>query len=124
MKRNFLFQLFAGLLFFSFSACQIIDSEAAEEEVPLTGAQWLAYSEIQCGGNPWGYCNTNPDTEVCVKKYVQDQGFTVLEMAMAPAPAGLIVCEACHCPSGRTFNVRVQEQDVTKLLAVGFKKVV
>lgn len=123
MKRNFLSQLLTGLLFFCFSACQIVDSENAEEEVPLAGGQWLAYSEVQCGNNPWGYCNTTPDTKVCVKKYVQDRGFTVLEVTLTPAPADMMVCAACQCPTGRTFKVRVQEQDVAKLLAAGFKKV-
>ncbi|ALI98858.1 hypothetical protein [Rufibacter tibetensis] len=122
MKRKILFQLFALGLFLTFGACQIPSSEAEELEENLSGGQWLAYSELQCNSNPWGYCNTNPDTKVCVKKYVQDQGYTVLEVTMIPAPNDLITCAACQCPTGRVFKVRVNEADVAKLEAVGFKK--
>ncbi|WP_125077702.1 hypothetical protein [Rufibacter latericius] len=124
MKRKILFQLFALGLFLSVTACQIPENDITQEaeQTAETGGQWLAFAELQCGNNPWGYCNTTPDTKVCVKKYVQDQGFTVLEVTLTPAPADLVTCAACHCPTGRTFKVRVQEADVTKLEKVGFKK--
>ncbi|WP_210489941.1 hypothetical protein [Rufibacter aurantiacus] len=121
MKRKILFQIFALGLFLNAVACQM-PSEAAEEGGGISTGQWLVYSELQCNNNPWGYCNNNPDVKVCVKKYVQDQGLTVLEVGMTPAPADLITCAACSCPTGRTFKVRVAEQDVAKLLAAGFKK--
>ncbi|GGK74367.1 hypothetical protein ACD591_07130 [Rufibacter glacialis] len=120
MKRKSLLQLFAWGLFLNLWGCQV--SGTGAEEGVLSEGQWLAYAEVQCGNNPWGYCNNTPDTKVCVKKYVQDQGFTVAEITLT-VEEGLITCAACHCPTGRTFKVKVMEPDVAKLVAAGFKKI-
>ncbi|MBC3539642.1 hypothetical protein ACFSC6_19155 [Rufibacter sediminis] len=122
MKRKTLFQLFALGLMFHLAACQNPVSATAGEEGNLDGGQWLTYSELQCDSNPWGTCAPASDTNGCVKKYVQDQGFTVLDLTMTPAPADFVSCAACHCPTGRSFKVKVKEADAAKLLAVGFKK--
>ncbi|WP_205500627.1 hypothetical protein [Rufibacter psychrotolerans] len=121
MKRKVLFQLFALGLLWQVTACQVTENQLGEGDGPPATSQWLVYHETQCA-DPWGYCNKNPDTRVCVREYVENQGYTVADISVTPAPPDFAACEACQCPSGRVFKVRVTEPDVAKLLAVGFKK--
>ncbi|WP_207433853.1 hypothetical protein [Sabulibacter ruber] len=123
MKRKILFQIFALGLLLQFSACQIPESQVGEGDDAFATGQWLAYTDTQCA-DPWGYCNKNPDERVCVKEYVEKQGYTVADITSTPnQESSGVVCTACNCPSGRVFKVKVAEEDVTKLLAVGFKKI-
>ncbi|WP_192822420.1 hypothetical protein [Rufibacter sp. LB8] len=124
MKRKTISFLAMLGLFLSFTACQIpaTPEEASEGKGLSTDGQWLSYSETQCA-DPWGYCNKTPDKRVCVREYVENNGYTVQEISVTEPKDGYGTCLACTCPSGRVFKVKVAEQDVAKLLAVGFKKV-
>jgi hypothetical protein len=122
MKRNLFSQLFALVLFCTVAACQSPGGELTESpEDALSSGQWLSFHEVQCGGNPWGYCNKTPDTRVCVQEYVENQGYTVLNVT-ATQPTQGAICMACSCLTGRVFHVKVAPADLSKLLAVGFKK--
>ncbi|MGV3540851.1 MAG: hypothetical protein ACO1OQ_13640 [Rufibacter sp.] len=121
MKRKIISFLFTLGVLLHFSACDLPPAPAEGGDL-VANAQWLAYPETQCA-DPWGYCNKSPDKTVCVKEHLENLGVTVLEVTVKGNLGNGVVCEACSCPSGRTFKVKVYAQDVDKVLAVGFKKI-
>jgi hypothetical protein len=117
MKRKVLSQLFALLIVFSLPGCDFLKDSPEEGEL-VTG-QWLSYQLTQCA-DPWEPCPLQ-DAKACAKEYISKQGFTVLEISVTRENDGAS-CLACTCLNGQVLKVKVSEPDVSKLLAVGFKK--
>ncbi|AKQ46949.1 hypothetical protein TH63_16990 [Rufibacter radiotolerans] len=102
---------------FPLPGCDFL-SDSPEEEKLVMG-QWLTYQQTQCA-DPWEPC-TSQDAKACAGEYIKQQGFTVLKISVTRENDGAS-CLACTCLSGQVVKVKVSETDVSKLLAVGFKK--
>jgi len=99
---------------------------------------WMAYTPIQCMGNPWeqdwlaahdddwtGYPGnhsgdglTAGEKEVIVDYYLR-KGITIRSITSAAWDGA--VCMACSCPAGYTLYVLVSEAQVDAMAGLGFQ---
>ena len=100
-------------------------------------AVWVEISPIQCGGNPWevdwkqAYPNeTYPTAQdeknaIIVAYYTNTANVAVKEVkqySFAERGLGEFVCAACSCPAGYILSLRIDDDDVEKMLEQGFAK--
>lgn len=98
---------------------------------------WVEISPIQCGGNPWqldwtqNYPNeTYPATQeernaIVTNYYNKVAKATIKEVkqySFEERGLGGFVCAACSCPAGYILSLRVPEDDLEKMLELGFTK--
>ena len=128
----------AGLLcLVSLASCQQVS--ILRPWPPDLARAWVATEPIQCLGNPWeqdwlashdnDYASypkdpTKPGLESAeveiIKDYYRRQGVTVFEVA-AKGRYG-VVCLACSCPEGYTLYLDVRQQDVPKMISLGYRQ--
>ncbi|MBA9078493.1 hypothetical protein [Rufibacter quisquiliarum] len=120
MKRKISSLLCVLGMVFSVISCQI-PASPQEGEGSDASSQWLAYPETQCA-DPWGYCNKSGDKTVCVREHLEKLGVDVLAVTVSGSLGDGAVCLACQCASGRIFKVKVNQADVDRVVAIGFKK--
>lgn len=94
-----------------------------------TETQWLSYSPIQCGGNPWEiwhdslgreYIREPTEEEILTEYFEVVHGIEILEYKNIPIEPGTGVCAACTCPRGDTIEVLVGENDAGKMAELGW----
>jgi hypothetical protein len=112
------------------------------------GQTWLELDPLQCGSNPWetnwdsvqsnltNACQavcSQPDAPGCpvsclVTAYYQSIGITIHSFGHLDFKTkfgkDIELCEACTCPAGYTIYVRVADEDVSRMQALGFRHVV
>jgi len=123
MKKIILSIVLCCTIFFSFGKCckkkKNCTKKTAAKEV------WMRYDETKCD-NPWHFNWFAKPTEAqiagAVKGNLEDREINILQMT-SEYEEGLISCEACHCPNGRRFFVRVHQSDAGKLKALKFYEV-
>lgn len=86
---------------------------------------WMEYDETKCQ-NPWHFNWLVKPTEGqllgAVKSNLTGQEITILEIRSS-YDEGLLSCEACTCPNGRHFYVRVSRSQTEKLKALNFYEI-
>ena len=99
---------------------------------------WLAYTPVQCMGNPWeqdwlamheddweGYPGQrsgdglSPGEKEVIVQYYFRQGITVRSIASTEWDGA--VCLACSCPAGYTLYVLVPEAQAEAMMKLGFQ---
>ena len=94
--------------------------------------QWLAFTMVQCLGNPWErdwlnqdgneYSDYPRDVEEQIqiaRDYYQRQGVELLDVQMCVSDA--CPCRACSCCSGYTLWLRVSDEFIDTLIDLGFR---
>lgn len=93
--------------------------------------EWLSYSPIQCGNNPWEKWREDQGRpypiEWTEKEKIQEYFQTVynievLDYKSIPPKPGEVFCTACNCPRGDTIQVLVKQKDVAKMLELGWNQ--
>lgn len=123
MKKIILSIILCCTVFFSFGKCckkkKNCTKKTAAEEV------WMRYDETKCD-NPWHFNwfakPTKAQVLAAVKSDLLGKEINVLEIR-ADAEEDLISCEACNCPNGTHFYVRVSKSEIDKLKALKFYEV-
>ncbi len=85
----------------------------------------MRYDETKCD-NPWHFNwfakPTKAQVLAAVKSDLLGKEINVLEIR-ADAEEDLISCEACNCPNGTHFYVRVSKSEIDKLKALKFYEI-
>jgi hypothetical protein len=106
MKRiAILILIFTGILF---SACK-------------NDTIWVYYDETFCS-DQWGNSDiSDKDKMKEVKKYLKSKQISVLkiEIIFDETPS-IIMCEACHCKSGKIIKCEINEEDLEKAFKENF----
>ncbi|MFN8284880.1 MAG: hypothetical protein U0U67_16780 [Chitinophagales bacterium] len=83
---------------------------------------WMQYDETKCE-NPWQFnWFTKPTEEqilAAVKSDLSGKEITVLEIR-STTEKDFISCDACTCPNGTHYFVRVNKSEIEKLKALKF----
>ncbi len=86
---------------------------------------WMRYDETKCE-NPWQFNWFQKPTEAqilgAVKGNLQGREINILEIKSETAK-DIISCEACTCPNGRSYFVRINKSEIEKLKALKFYEV-
>lgn len=86
---------------------------------------WMRYNETKCE-NPWQLNWFQKPTEAqlrgAVKSQLSGQEINILEI-LSTYEEGFISCEACTCPNGRHYFVRINKSEIEKLKALKFFEV-
>lgn len=96
----------------------------------VEGKSWVQIDPIQCANNPWeqywieshgnDYSSLRGmDEFVIVKNYFEKQGIMIYEFNTARTYQ--TVQTSCSSPAGHTLYLLVSEEDVDKMLNLGFK---
>jgi hypothetical protein len=93
--------------------------QSCEKEVLELGIR-MVFEETQCG-NPWQILPNSKNFLFEVHQYLNSEGIEVFSINIKNAPRGLVVCDACDCPSGRKIIIRIPETDKEKAESVGFR---
>ena len=128
-KILFLSLIFVALL--SFGKCWKKKKDCSKKTSTETAAKlnanevWMQYDETKCE-NPWNFNWFAKPTEEqilgAVKSELLGKEVNILEIKSS-FEEGLISCEACNCPNGRHFYIRVNKSEIEKLNALKFYKV-
>ncbi|MCS7018246.1 MAG: hypothetical protein RMJ87_03860 [Cytophagales bacterium] len=79
----------------------------------------VAYNETQCA-DPWQRGASDEETLRHVEHFLRERGIRFSGSSIVPAPANLIVCLACNCPSGRIIIGKIPVEDRPKIEQYGF----
>lgn len=130
MRRILFFSLMLVCIF-SFGKCAkkmkcCLKKAKTETSAKLNSNEiWMQYDETKCD-NPWQFnWFTKPTEEQilgAVKSELLGKEINILEIKSS-FEEGLISCEACTCPNGRHFYVRVNKPEITKLEELKFYEV-
>lgn len=131
MKKILFFSLILACLF-SFGKCNKKKKCCAKKASTATSAAklnanevWMRYDETKCE-NPWQFNWFQKPTEAqlrgAVKSQLSGQEINILEI-LSTYEVGFISCEACNCPNGRRYFVRVNKSEIEKLKALKFYEV-
>lgn len=131
MKKLLLITLVLSCLF-SFGKCNKKKKCSKKKASTETSAVkinanevWMQYDETKCE-NPWQFNwfvkPTEEQLRSAVKGQLSGQEINILEIQSA-YQEGLISCEACNCPNGRHFYVRVNKSEIEKLKALKFYEI-
>jgi hypothetical protein len=86
------------------------------------GVVWMQYDETKCD-NPWQFnwfaAPTDEQLAGAVKGNLEGRGISILEMKTS-READFISCEACNCPNGFHYFVKVNKTDIPKLKELKF----
>lgn len=86
---------------------------------------WMRYDETKCE-NPWNFnWFAKPTTEQilsAVKSDLLGKEINILEIR-STTEKDFISCEACNCPNGTRYFVRVIKSEIEKLKALKFYEV-
>lgn len=130
MKKILFFSLMVTCLF-SFGKCN--KKKKCCKKKPTTTAAtklnanevWMRYDETKCE-NPWHFNWFAKPTEAqvlgAVKGDLQGREIIILEIKSV-TEKDIVSCEACTCPNGTHFYVRVNKSEVEKLKALKFYEV-
>ncbi len=82
------------------------------------------YGQTQCN-DAWQSVEGSGDTKDNLRRFLESKGLQVQEIVLKDAPAGMMYCEACNCPTGRMFMVSSLDADrkEDQWLALGFSRV-
>ncbi len=128
MKKILFFSLMLACVF-SFGKCSKKKSCSKKKKAETTATQktasdevWMRYDETQCA-NPWQFnWFTKPTPEQvmgAIKSELLGQDVHILEMR-ASYEKDLVTCNACECPTGTHYFVRIPTSDTDKLKALKF----
>ena len=130
MKKILFFSLTIACLF-SFGKCNKKKKCCAKKATTNAVANlstdeiWMRYDETKCE-NPWQFNWFQKPTEAqilgAVKGNLQGREINILEIKSETAK-DLISCEACTCPNGRHYFVRINKSEIEKLKALKFFEV-
>jgi hypothetical protein len=128
MKKILFFSLMMVCLF-SFGKCNKKKKCCNKDTVAATrisaGEVWMRFDETKCE-NPWNFnWFAKPTAEQllsAVKSDLLGKGIQILEIRSS-TDKGLISCEACTCPNGTHYFVRVNKSESEKLKALKFYEV-
>ncbi len=117
------FFLIVCLMLFTFSfACG--KKKKKQQNLTQTDSVWMQYNETKCQ-NPWQLnWFTKPTEEQlrgAVKSQIEKHEVKILDIR-STYDDGMISCEACTCPNGRTYYVLVKSDAVATLEAFHFIK--
>jgi hypothetical protein len=83
---------------------------------------WMQYDETKCE-NPWQFNWFAPPTDEqvagAVKGNLEGRGIGILEIKTS-RQADFISCEACNCPNGFHYFVKVNKTEIPKLKELKF----
>ena len=86
---------------------------------------WMCYDETRCE-NPWNFNWFAKPTEAqilaAIKSNLTDREINVLQINSF-TKKDFISCEACNCPTGKKYYVRVNKSENEKLKTLKFYKV-
>jgi len=130
MKKILFFSLMLACIF-SFGKCNK-KKNCCKKKATTTAASklnadevWMRYDETKCE-NPWHFNWFVKPTEAqilgAVKSQLTGQEISILEI-QSTYKEGMISCDACNCPNGRNFYVRVNKSEIEKLKALKFYEV-
>lgn len=92
------------------------------KKLSAAGFVWMQYDETKCA-NPWQLNWLVPPTDEqlagAVKSHLLGGGVTVLEIRTS-READFVSCEACDCPNGFHYFVKVNKVDAPKLKQLKF----
>lgn len=109
------------------------------DRAPATGAATtiagapVIYREVQCLGNPWErawlaahpgeqFPTNEPARRDIFEAYWRVQGIDVADVRRERyLKEDEVVCQACTCPTGFEWRVRVAQDKVAAALALGFR---
>jgi hypothetical protein len=128
MKKILFFSLMMVCLF-SFGKCNKKKKCCNKDSVAATrisaGEVWMRYDETKCE-NPWNFNWFAKPTEEqisgAVKSDLLGKEIAILEIR-STTEKDFISCEACNCPNGRRFYVRVNKSETAKLKVMRFYEV-
>ena len=92
--------------------------------------EWLEYAPKQCKSNPWDewyatgevLYEIEPEEEQLVRDWLSNEFNVGVQAYSVKGNEDAVVCLACSCPRGDTIRVMVYEEDVSKMLEIGFTK--
>lgn len=133
MRKILFFSLMIACLF-SFGKCnkkKKCCKKNAKKEVVSAGEKlnnnevWMQYDETKCA-NPWQFNwfqkPTQEQITSAVKSELLGREIAVLEIRSS-SEKYFISCEACTCPNGTHYYVRVNKTEIEKLKALKFFEV-
>jgi len=133
MKKLFFITLILSCLF-SFGKCnnkKKCNKKKATTEVSSTSAKpnsnevWMQYDETKCE-NPWQFNWFQKPTQAqilgAIKGDLLGKEITALELRLS-IQKDFISCEACDCPNGTHYYVRVNKSEIEKLKALKFYEI-
>jgi hypothetical protein len=130
MKKILFFSLMLACLF-SFGKCNKKKKCCAKKATTTAVAKlsadeiWMRYDETKCE-NPWQFNWFQKPTEAqilgAVKSDLIDKEIDILEI-QSSTKKDFISCEACTCPNGRHYFVRINKSEIEKLKALKFYEV-
>ena len=91
-------------------------------KLSAAGFAWMQYDETKCD-NPWQFnwlvAPTDEQLAAAVKSHLEGGGVTVLDIKTS-READFVSCEACNCPNGFHYFVKVNTADKAKLKELKF----
>jgi hypothetical protein len=130
MKKILFFSLMLTCLF-SFGKCNKKKKCCAKKATTTAVAKlsadeiWMCYDETKCE-NSWQFNWFQKPTEAqilgAVKSDLIDKEIDILEIHSS-TKKDFISCEACTCPNGRHYFVRINKSEIEKLKALKFYEV-
>ena len=110
--------------FFGFVILTTLLTSCEEEDLSL--ATTMVYAQTQCA-DPWDTQTVLPwidenDVLVRLELYLANEGVDLLTEPQMFGNGEIAVCLACSCPSGFSFEIQVNESDISTLEAMGWQK--
>ncbi|MCB0507987.1 MAG: hypothetical protein KDD21_06790 [Bacteroidetes bacterium] len=116
--------IFVGLMLFTSITFACGHRKKKKDAAKKSQAVWMQYDETKCQ-NPWHFNWIQKPTEEQLRGAIQSHlngiGIPISEIR-STYDVGLISCEACQCPNGRHYFVRVNSSEVEKLKALNFRE--
>jgi hypothetical protein len=113
--KLFLCATFIFLGFTTFANCKPSKSDTAI---------WMRYDETKCA-NPWQFNWFAPPTDEqlagAVRGHLQEREVKILDIR-TKRDTSMLSCEACTCPNGFHYYVRIPKSDIPKLKALNFQE--
>jgi hypothetical protein len=83
-----------------------------------TDGEWMVYEETTCYPF-WTDADSHNRSRDNLEKFLKAEGIIPLKIRVEGER--LITCEACHCETGVTYQVKVDESQAGLMLYYGFK---
>ena len=83
-----------------------------------TDGEWMIYEETVCYPF-WTDEDSHHRSKENLEKYLKAEGIIPLKIRVEGER--VITCEACHCETGVTYEVKVDESQAGLMLYYGFK---